>query len=112
MALLMYCNDNKDKFPPDLETLVTKTYIRDNKMLICPATKLRDSYIYRGASITTSDIPMMIMVYEKLSNHGGGRNVLFLDCHVEWVTEERFQELIKRDNDYRREKGHPVLPAQ
>ena len=111
-ALLMYSNDNKDKFPPDLETLITKTYIRTNKMLICPATKLRDSYIYRGASITTSDIPMMIMVYEKSSNHGGGRNVLFLDSHAEWVPEERFGELIKRDNEYRREKGLPVLPAQ
>jgi prepilin-type processing-associated H-X9-DG protein len=111
-ALLMYASDNKDKYPPDLETLVTKTYIRDNKMLICPGTKLRDSYIYRGASITTSDIPMMIMVYEKLNNHGGGRNVLFLDCHVEWVSEERFQELIKKDNDYRRKRELPVLPAQ
>jgi len=112
MALLMYSNDNKDKFPPDLEILLTKTYLNTNKMLICPATQLRDSYIYRGASITTSDIPMMIMVYEKLSNHEGGRNVLFLDCHVEWVTEERFQELIKRDNDYRRKKGLPVIPTQ
>jgi prepilin-type processing-associated H-X9-DG protein len=111
-ALLMYANDNKDNYPPDLETLVTKTYIRDNKMLICPATKLRDFYIYRGVSITTSDIPMMIMVYEKLNNHGGGRNVLFLDCHVEWVSEERFQELIKKDNDYRRKRELPVLPAQ
>jgi len=54
----------------------------------------------------------MITVYEKSSNHGGGRNVLFLDSHVEWVPEERFQELIKKDNDYRRKKGFPVLPAQ
>jgi prepilin-type processing-associated H-X9-DG protein len=79
---------------------------------VCPATNLKDSYIYRGATLTTSDTPWMITVYEKLSNHGDGRNVLFLDSHVEWVSEERFQELIKRDNDYRREKGLPVLPAQ
>ena len=112
MALFMYSSDNKDKFPADLETLVAKTYLRENKMLICPATKLRDSYIYRGASITVADIPWMIMVYEKSGNHEGGRNVLFLDGHAEWVQEERFQELIKKDNDYRREKGFPVLPAQ
>jgi prepilin-type processing-associated H-X9-DG protein len=112
MALLMYANDNKDKYPPDLETLVTKTYIRDKRMMICPATNSRDSYIYRGASITTSDIPSLIMVYEKSGNHEGGRNVLFLDAHAEWVQEERFKELIKKDNDYRRKKGLVVLPAQ
>jgi len=112
MALLMYSNDHKDKFPADLETLVTKTYIRDKKILICPASKLRSSYIYRGAAITLADIPSLIVVYEKSSNHEGGRNVLFLDGHAEWVQEERFQELIKKDNNYRREKGHPVLPVQ
>jgi prepilin-type processing-associated H-X9-DG protein len=54
----------------------------------------------------------MITVYDKMGNHSDGRNVLFLDGHVEWVEEERFKELIKRDNDYRREKGLVVLPAQ
>ncbi|MCP4256006.1 MAG: hypothetical protein GY774_00595 [Planctomycetes bacterium] len=112
MSLLMYSGDNKDKFPPDLETLLTKTYLCDNKMLICPATKLRDSYIYRGAAITVADIPSLIMVYEKSSNHEGGRNVLFLDGHAEWVAEDRFQELVKKDNDYRRKKGFVILPAQ
>jgi prepilin-type processing-associated H-X9-DG protein len=110
-ALLIYSNDYNDQLPPDLETLISKAEM-PAKGLVCPATKLKDSYIYRGASITTSDTLWMITVYEKSSNHGGGRNVLFLDSHVEWVPEERFQELIKKDNDYRREKGLPVLPAQ
>ena len=112
LAMRMYSSDNKDKFPVDLETLVVKGFIREKKMLICPADKLRDSYIYRGATITAADIPSLIMVYEKSSNHGGGRNVLLLDGHVEWVEEERFGELIKRDNEYRRKKGLPELPAQ
>lgn len=111
MALLIYSNDYNDQFPPDLETLISKAEM-PAKGLVCPATNLKDSYIYRGATLTTSDTPWMITVYEKLSNHGDGRNVLFLDGHVEWVREEHFQELIKRDNDYRREKGLPVLPAQ
>ena len=112
MALFLYSNDNKDKFPADLETLVTKTYLPEDKMLICPADKLRDSYIYRGAAITVADTPWMITVYEKSGNHEGGRNVLFLDGHVELVSEDRFQELIKKDNEYRRKKGFPVLLAQ
>jgi len=110
-ALLIYSNDYNDQFPPDLETLISKAEMPANG-LVCPATKLKDSYIYRGASITTSDILSLIMVYEKSSNHNGGRNVLFLDSHVEWVTEERFQEFIKRDNEYRRKKELPVLPAR
>ncbi len=110
-ALLIYANDYNDQLPPDLETLISKAEM-PAKGLVCPATNLKDSYIYRGATLTTSDTPWMITVYEKLSNHGDGRNVLFLDSHVEWVSEERFQELIKRDNEYRREKGFPVLPAQ
>jgi prepilin-type processing-associated H-X9-DG protein len=110
-ALLIYSNDYNDQLPPDLETLISKAEM-PAKGLVCPATNLKDSYIYRGASITTSDTLWMIMVYEKSSNHGGRRNVLFLDSHVEWIPEERFQELIKKDNDYRRKKGLPVLPAQ
>ena len=110
-ALLIYSNDYNDQFPPDLETLISKAEMPANG-LVCPATKLKDSYIYRGASITTSDILSLIMVYEKSSNHNGGRNVLFLDSHVEWITEERFQEFIKRDNEYRRKKELPVLPAR
>jgi prepilin-type processing-associated H-X9-DG protein len=110
-ALLIYANDYDDTFPPDLETLIHKAEMPP-RGLICPAAELRESYVYRGAGLTTSAIPMMITVYEKAGNHAGGRNVLFLDSHVEWVTEERFQELIKKDNEYRREKGLPVLAAQ
>jgi prepilin-type processing-associated H-X9-DG protein len=108
---LIYANDYNDQFPPDLETLISKAEM-PARVLVCPASESRESYIYRGATITVADTPWMITVYEKLSNHGDGRNVLFLDSHVEWVSEERFQELIKRDNDYRREKGLVVLPAQ
>ena len=111
MALLIHANDHKDAFPPDLETL-TRTAEMPAKCLVCPATGSKESYFYRGASITTSDIPGLITVYEKASNHGDGRNVLFLDGHVEWVSEERFQELIKKDNEYRRQKKLPVIPAQ
>ncbi|GAF69102.1 unnamed protein product [marine sediment metagenome] len=110
-AILIYANDYNDQLPPDLETLISKAEM-PARGLVCPASESRESYIYRGASITTSDTPGMITVYEKLSNHGDGRNVLFLDSHVEWVPEERFQELIKKDNEYRRQKGLPVLPAQ
>lgn len=112
-ALLIYANDYNDQLPPDLETLISKAEM-PAKGLVCPAAGLKDKdpYIYRGASITTSDAPWMVMAYDKTGNHDGGRNVLFLDSHVDWVSEERFQKLIKKDNDYRREKGLVVLPVQ
>lgn len=111
-ALLIHSNDYDDEFPPDLETLMRTAEVTE-KSLICPATGLKETYIYRGKGLTTSHIPSMITVYETAGNHDGdGRNVLFLDSHVEWVTEERFQELIKKDNEYRRQKGLPILPAE
>ncbi|NOR67537.1 MAG: hypothetical protein GQ528_09290 [Woeseiaceae bacterium] len=111
-ALLIYSNDYNDELPPDLETLI-HTVEMTPKGLICPATGLRESYVYRGAGLTTSAPHSMITVYEKAGHHGGdGRNVVFLDSSVKWVKESRFQELIEKDNEYRRKKGLPVLPAQ
>ena len=38
-----------------------------------------------------------MLVYELPENHNHeGRNVLFLDAHVEWMTEHRFQEALQR----------------
>ncbi len=111
-ALLIHSNDYNDELPPDLKTLI-RTVEMTPRGLICPATGLKESYVYRGAGLTTSAPHSMIMVYETAGHHGeDGRNVLFLDSHVEWVTEERFRELIEADNKYRRKKGLPVLPAQ
>ena len=110
-ALLIYANDYSDHFPPNLEIL-TSTAELTSKILVCASTMQKDSYIYCGTGLTTSDEPSMIMVFDKKGNHEGGRNVLFMDSHVEWVPEERFLELVNKDNKYRREKGHPEIPAE
>lgn len=110
-ALLIYANDYSDHFPPNLEIL-TSTVEVSPKILVCPSTMQKDSFIYCGKGLTTSDEPSMIMVYDKKGNHEGGRNVLFMDSHVEWVPEERFLELVKKDNEYRRQKGYPEISAQ
>jgi len=109
-AFLIYANDYDDKFPLDLEKLIS-TVEMPPKGLVCPATKLKDSYVFRGATLSTSDEPGLIMAHDKKGNHEGGRNVLFLDSHVEWVTEDRFKELVELDNEYRRKKGLPVIHA-
>jgi len=111
-AILIYANDHEDKLPLKLEDL--REVEMTEKGMICPAVKTRDSYVYRGKGLNTSHSPDMIVLYDKKENHEGTghRNVLFLDSHVEWVPEERFQELIRQDNAYRRKKGLPELPAR
>jgi prepilin-type processing-associated H-X9-DG protein len=114
-AMLIYANDYDDKWPPNLETLVERAeYPRSG--LLCPAMRHRpdyESYVYRGADTGGAWVePMIIMVYDRAGNHEGGRNVLFVDSHVEWVTEERFAELVKQDNELRRKRGFAEKPAQ
>ncbi|MDY0357940.1 MAG: hypothetical protein RBR19_18805 [Sedimentisphaerales bacterium] len=114
-AMLIYANDYDDKWPPSLETLVERAeYPRSG--LLCPAMRHRpdyESYVYRGVDTGGCWVePMIIMVHDRAGNHEGGRNVLFVDSHVEWVTEERFAELVKRDNELRRKRGFAEKPAQ
>lgn len=114
-AMLIYANDYDDKWPPSLETLVERAeYPRSG--LLCPAMRHRpdyESYVYRG--VDTGGVwvePMIILVHDRAGNHEGGRNVLFVDSHVEWVTEERFAELVKQDNELRRKRGFAEKPVQ
>ncbi len=114
-AMLIYANDYEDEWPPSLETLVEKAeYPRSG--LTCPVMRHRPdytSYVYRGVDTEGCWVePSMIMVHDRAGNHPDGRNVLFVDTHVEWVTEERFQELIEQDNRLRRGRGLPEKPAQ
>lgn len=113
LGLFMYADDHNDKLPPDLNFSIIGKYLGSNpKILMCPATRREDPYVYRGATLTVGDTPWMITVHDKKGNHEGGRNVAFLDGHAEWVTEERFRKLIEKDNAYRRSKQMPVLPVQ
>ena len=111
-AVLIYSNDHNDALPPTLEDL-RATDLRE-RGIHCPAVKTKGSYVYRGKGLKVSHPYGMIVLYDKRENHHGTnhRNVLFLDSHVEWVEEERFQELIRQDNTHRRKKGLPELPAE
>ncbi len=114
-AFLIYANDHDDKWPPDLKVLLTQQQYPASDRL-CPALRHRpdyESYVYRGADTGGAWVePMIIMVHDRAGNHEGGRNVLFVDSHVEWVTEERFAELVKQDNELRRKRGFAERPAQ
>jgi hypothetical protein len=111
-AVLLYANDHDDTLPLKLADLLNAEITE--KDIICSAVKTKDSYVYRGKGLNCSHSYDMIVLHDKLENHHGvnHRNVLFLNSRVEWIAEERFQELIRKDNAYRRKKGLPELPAR
>jgi len=100
-AILLYANENKGKYPPDLGTLV-KTEDITAAVFVCPsgeqgvpsamaadeaATWVNQNadYVYLGAG-QKSDLPAdRVVLYEKPGAHGGdGMNLLFGDGHVEF----------------------------
>jgi prepilin-type processing-associated H-X9-DG protein len=112
-ALLIHANDYNDELPATLVTLKTTAEVTD-RSLSCGCDregKGGTPYVYRGADLDTSANPDMIIVYCS-RHHKGGRNVLFLDSHVEWVTEEQFQKLIEKDNLLRRQAHLPEKNAE
>jgi prepilin-type processing-associated H-X9-DG protein len=110
-ACLIYANDHDDQLPPDLDTLMDVARMPKNcampqKGLICPATGTKGSYGYCADGLDCSCEPTLIVAYDKKGNHPEGyRNVLFLDTHVEWITEARFQALTAKVNAVRKERG-------
>ena len=100
LALLIYANDY-EYLPQSLDQL-TPDYITKEGILHCPSDKQKEgiSYIYRnearGKKIDEIDAPgRYAVVYDKPGNHTGGRNVVFADGHVEWMSERAFQVLLK-----------------
>jgi prepilin-type processing-associated H-X9-DG protein len=114
-AILIYANDYNDDLPLNLE-IMTKTVEVSPRMLRCGSRADKPDagvpYVYRGVDLgSTAANPDLITIYCR-RDHCGGRNVLFLDTHVEWVTEEQFTKLIERDNQLRRQAGLPEKPAE
>ncbi|MDP2899115.1 MAG: DUF1559 domain-containing protein [bacterium] len=106
LACHMYANDHKDVFPERLSEL--EKYVGNLKVFSCPAelseiTRSEDidsksSYKLLGG-FSTKDVKNLggrVLVYESVENHKEGANVAFADSHVEWVSSERLQELLKQ----------------
>lgn len=105
LGCVMYAEDHGGKFPPDLRTLVPD-YIDNPRVFSCPSnpsewrdflpggwvTEASSSYVYlpgRTAEMSGDTI----LAYDRQENHShAGRNVLFVDAHVEWWSAEREAE--------------------
>ena len=101
-GILLYSNENRGKYPPDLGTLV-KTEDLTAEVFTCPSGEKRaprtfankndaakwvnenSDYVYIGAGKTSAIGADVIVLYEKPDAHGGqGMNMLFGDGHVEF----------------------------
>jgi hypothetical protein len=93
-ACRLFSKDNDGKLPPTLEALFPK-YVQDKDILSCPSKRGAQDYSYvAGISLTAPDDS--VVAYDNAGNHEGGRIVVFLDAKAKWMTEQEFQEALKK----------------
>lgn len=121
IGILLYANENKGKYPPDLGTLVSGGELTP-EVFICPtsgtmppprpgnpadranwekqvATWVNDNsdYVYLGKGLNSTAGADTVVVHEKPGSHNNyGMNILFGDGHVEWmITPEAMRAIEK-----------------
>ena len=118
-GVLLYANDNKGKYPPDLGTLAVFAKADLHWSVFgCPTVGEIDApepeavadrekyrewvnenahYVYLGAKLNAAADADTILAYEHDDNHEQeGMNILFNDGHVEWFTHDAAMELIQK----------------
>lgn len=99
LACIMYADDNKDQFPPNLEA--AKKYLGTDKVLESPR-KPKDfngpSYIYITGQTTKSPIGNILAYEAPECSRDGKINVLFLDGHVEIMPLADFHKKLDETN--------------
>jgi prepilin-type processing-associated H-X9-DG protein len=114
-AILLYSNDHKGEYPPDLGTLILTQDIT-LEVFICPSgdtslpadpkitpeqmvawVNAHGDYVYAGKGLNNNTTPAdRVVVYEKLDDHAGdGINMLYGDGHVEFQLMEDAKKLIE-----------------
>ena len=99
-ALRMYSVDKDGKFPPNLQVLVSEDYGLDSETLRCPnvkrnnGKKVASDYFYLPPASIIDD-HRKIIACDLKSNHRKGRNVLYLDGHVEFLNNDDFRAELK-----------------
>ena len=100
IATAIYMNDNKGNAPDTIEGLYEVDMTE--KSMICP--ECEEKYVWYGKGLNDSCSPDMILAYcdwhEDLGTH-----VLFLDSHIETLSDDDFSRTIEENNKKRRAIG-------
>ena len=126
MAIMLYANENKGKYPPDLGTLL-RTQDITVEVFTCPSsgntippevkTGPMDvqvawvngsaSYVYLGAGMKNTAGAEQVVAYEKEDDHDqDGMNILYGDGHVEW------QPMFRAREELQKAQNKPAAPAR
>ncbi|MDY7011795.1 MAG: DUF3352 domain-containing protein, partial [Planctomycetota bacterium] len=111
-GVIIYAAENDDQFPSNLIKLVEAGFL-PVELLMSPSSgrkARKDSkgkpvgpfdYVYLGGQLTSSAPGSLIMAYERPEiNKFQGTNVLYVDCHVAWVTMEQFQRDLAKTQEW------------
>lgn len=88
LGLKLYASEHEGKFPPNLGDLVEGGYVEDEKVFDCPASShagdtLEPDYHY-VTEYTIESPSGAEIVFDKDTNHKGGKHVLCISGEVKW----------------------------
>lgn len=109
VGVMLYSNDNHDRFPPSLDVLVDEGFLM-RKLLQSPQhpDNVDVSYVYIAGQ-SPNDHPRNVLAYEKPL--GADRlNVLFNDGSVQWMSIEQFRSVLRQT--YERLNREEEIPAE
>ncbi len=96
--LFMYLRAHDNRYPDTFDAVIASSdMFLSNQLLTCPAVGDGGvDYIYvkpAERQLPPARLSETMVMFDKLGNHPGGRNVLFATSEVKWLTEEEFQRL-------------------
>jgi len=105
LAMHLYSTDYKEKFPKSLAELCEegKNYIMKKELLFSPATGR--GYTYLSISTGAASHPGWMVVWEGVPIEDGTRLALFVDGHVETMTEDKFVRRLEVQVDEMAKQG-------
>ncbi len=108
LACHMFAQDHSGKFPENPDNLFPE-YLTSSNVLFCPSssitipkkiTKDNATLCYEYVSGLTEEYdPGCLVMYDRIENHLEGRNIFFLDGHVQWTRKEKWDEIYQRHKE-------------
>ncbi len=108
LAMHIYSTDYKEKFPESLAELFAegKMYLTNKELAFSPATGR--GYTYLSISTGAASHPGWMVVWESVPIEDGTRLALFVDGHVETMTEDKFVRKLEVQVEEMAKKGLEV----